>query len=244
MHSRIENEEIIERYTRNQLSPEERLQFEEHFFACDDCFARLQDTERFIAGIRDAAERGALRGDLPGAEARRGGWLIPAFVACAALTLVLAATTAWLSLTQIPALRQQIAQTSADLRAQSEANANLAVQAGKINAAEPNVPLVMLQSTRDITGAATETKVPTSAQQIILWFEIPATKYVEYRLTISDAKGTALETIEHLTRNSYGALAASVPAQTLPPGEFVIRVTSQESPASLVGEYRLKIRRP
>lgn len=244
MHSRIEDEEIVERYARNQLSPEERLEFEEHFFACDECFARLQDTERFIAGIRDAAEHGALRGDLLGAEARPGGWLIPAFVAAVALTLVLAAVTAWLSFAEIPGLRRQIAQTSAGVRAQSEANASLAAEAGKVNAAEANVPLVMLQSTREISGAAMETKVPASAQQVILWFELPAGKSAEYRVTIAGEKGNTVETIDHLARNSYGALAASIPSQTLPPGEYVIRVNLQTSPSTLVGEYRLKIIKP
>lgn len=244
MHSRIEDEEIIERYARNQLSPEEKLEFEEHFFACDECFDRLLDTERFIAGVRDAASRRELRGDLLGAEARPRGWLIPAFVVTAALTLALAATTAWLSFAEIPGLRRQIAQTSADLHAQSEANASLAAQSGRASGPEPNVPLVMLQSTREIRGAATETKVPASAQQIILWFELPAGKPSQYSVTISDAKGNTLEAIDHLTRNSYGALAASIPARTLPPGEFSIRVTAQDSPATLIGEYRIKIVRP
>ena len=52
LHSQIENEEIIERYVRSQLTPEARRAFEEHFMGCDKCFEKLQTTERFIAGIR------------------------------------------------------------------------------------------------------------------------------------------------------------------------------------------------
>ncbi len=60
MHRQIEEEEIVERYARNQLAPEEREAFEEHFFTCDECFEKLQATERFIAGVRNATARGLL----------------------------------------------------------------------------------------------------------------------------------------------------------------------------------------
>jgi len=60
LHTQIKNDEVIERYIRNRLSPEERRDFEEHFFACDDCFDKVQETERFVAGVRDAVERGIL----------------------------------------------------------------------------------------------------------------------------------------------------------------------------------------
>jgi len=64
MHPQIEDQEIVERYVRNQLAEEERKAFEEHFFACDDCFEKLQATDRFVAGMRDAARRGLLAGDV------------------------------------------------------------------------------------------------------------------------------------------------------------------------------------
>lgn len=42
------------------LTPKERTALEEYFFACDDCFEKLQATERFVAGVRDAARRGTV----------------------------------------------------------------------------------------------------------------------------------------------------------------------------------------
>lgn len=245
MHSRIEDEEIVERYARDQLTPEERLEFEEHFFACDECFARLQDTERFIAGIREAAEHGTLSGDLPGTEQASRGWFIPAFVATAALTLILAATTAWLSFGEIPGLRRQIAQTSAGLRAQTEANANLATYPGNVNSGEANVPLVMLQSTRGIEAETPELAVPANAREVILWIETPASKYREYSLEISGAAGAEVAAVEHLERNSNGALAAGVPAEKFLAGTYKIKLTGEiPAPAAVVEEYQLKIRRP
>ena len=65
MHQQIEDEEIIERYVRNQLGAEERKAFEEHYFTCEECFGKLEATERFIAGVRDAGRRGYLERSRP-----------------------------------------------------------------------------------------------------------------------------------------------------------------------------------
>src|SRR5271169_3316305 len=123
MHPQIEDEEIIERYVRNQLAEAERKAFEEHFFGCDDCFEKLQVAERFVAGVRDAARRGVLAGEVQGSN--RGfiwrGWLVPAFGVSACAALVLAALSGWLYFSQLPKMREQLSQSAADLRAQRAA---------------------------------------------------------------------------------------------------------------------------
>jgi tetratricopeptide (TPR) repeat protein len=40
--AQIEREEVVERYLTGSLRPEERESFEEHYFACEQCFAALQ----------------------------------------------------------------------------------------------------------------------------------------------------------------------------------------------------------
>ena len=88
MHREIEDREIIERYVRNQLSAEERRAFEEHFFGCEECFEKLQATERFTAGIRDACSRGLLE-ESPSTEVGPArtwrGWIVskPSTTTCA-----------------------------------------------------------------------------------------------------------------------------------------------------------------
>lgn len=64
-HQQIQNNEVIERYVRHQLSPAERLAFQEHYFDCDQCFEETQETARFIAGVRDAARNGVLAAERP-----------------------------------------------------------------------------------------------------------------------------------------------------------------------------------
>jgi hypothetical protein len=247
MHPKIEDEEIIERYVRNQLAEEERKAFEEHFFGCDDCFEKVQVAERFVAGVRDAARRGTLVGVAEGAA--RGwswsGWLVPAFGVSACAALLLAAFSGWLYFAQMPRMRQQLSQSAAELRAQQQARAALERQiAGSIQA-EANLPLVMLQATRDVQAAPSEVAVPPEAKHLVLWVEVPAGGPNRFRLEVATADNHPVAALDNLQRNVYGALAVSLPVEALQPGDYRIRLTSQEpSPASLLGEYRLRIRRP
>jgi hypothetical protein len=247
MHPQIEDEEIVERYVRNQLAEEDRKAFEEHFFACDDCFEKLQATERFVAGMRDAARRGLLAGDVEGRASayRVGSWLIPAFGVSACAALMLAAVTAWLYFVQMPKLQGQLSQSAEELRAQQRAQAALEHQmAGSIQA-EANVPLVMLQATRDMQAPPNEVSVPPGAKLVVLWVEVPQGKSNRFRLEVDAIDNRSIEVLDNLQRNSYGALAVSLPVEVLQPGDYRIRLSTQESsPASVLAEYRLRIRRP
>lgn len=40
--AQIEREEVVERYLTGSLGPQERESFEEHYFACEQCFSTLQ----------------------------------------------------------------------------------------------------------------------------------------------------------------------------------------------------------
>src|SRR5687767_15040426 len=59
-HKHIQDSEVIERYVRQQLTPAERQAFQEHYFACDECFDQVQMSARFIAGVREASRTGVL----------------------------------------------------------------------------------------------------------------------------------------------------------------------------------------
>jgi anti-sigma factor RsiW len=246
MHPQIEDEEIIERYVLNQLAVEERKAFEEHFFGCDDCFEKLQIAERFVAGVRDAASRGLLAGEGEGASRGSGWrrWLVPAFGVSVSAALVLAAIGGWLYFSQMPKLREQLSRSREDLRAEQTARAALEGQiAGSIQA-ELNVPLVMLQATRDVQTAPNEVRIPSGAKHLVLWVEVPAGKSNRFRLQVDTADNRAVETLDNLQRNSYGALAVSLPVEALQPGDYRIKLTAEPPPASLLAEYRLRIRRP
>ena len=245
MHQDIEDQDIIERYVRNQLSPEERLAFEQHFFGCEECFAKLQIMERFIAGLDDAGNRGLLDSS-PSAPARAwSSWIFPALAASACAAIVFAIVTGWTLFSQMPKLRKQLDQASADVRSQRQAIAALQKQIASASQAEANVPLVMLQATRDAQASLNEAVLPAGAGHLVLWAELPAGKFRSFRLQVETEDHHPVVTLDHLERNSYGALAASLPAEQLQPGEFRIMLTGEEPPpASLLAEYKLRIRKP
>ena len=72
-HQHIQDSEVIERYVRQQLTPDERQAFQEHYFACDECFDQVQMSARFIAGVREASRSGVLA-----AESEQRAPILPA----------------------------------------------------------------------------------------------------------------------------------------------------------------------
>lgn len=246
MHQQIEEREIIERYVRDQLAPEEKRAFEEHFFSCEECFDKVQVTERFVAGIQDAAGRGMLVGDARASIPQRThSWWMTAFGVSACAAVIFAAITGWLYLVQIPRIRGQLSQSAAELRRAQQEQAALAQQPQRNMQGEANVPLVMLQATRGLQASRTDAILPANAAQLVLWIDVDSGHYRTYRVEVSSAAGQPIETLQHLTPNSYHALAASVPAEGLQPGEFQIKLFGEEPPpGSLLAEYRMRIRRP
>jgi hypothetical protein len=242
MHSEIEKAETVERYVRNQLVPAERQAFEEHFLGCDECFEKLQAAERFAAGMRDAAERGLLEARLP-SQGMNPGWLAWAFAATACTALILAGLSAWAYVRQMPLLRAQLRQISAQLEKEQESRSQ-SEQAVPQEMAEANVPLVILQASRAEEPPPLVTLMPQD-KRLVLWIELGSSHYRDFRLDLFSNGNHLVTSVDHLALSRYGTLAASLPTKQLPAGDFRITLTGQDPPPSgLAGEYHLGIRRP
>lgn len=240
MHSEIEKAETVERYVRNQLAPAECQAFEEHFLGCDECFEKLQTAERFAAGMHDAAERGLLevRSQYQGMNSR---WFAWAFTATACIALIMTGLAGWAYFGQMPRLRSELRLTAAQHKAEQQSRRRTE-QA--VEQAEANVPLIMLQASRAREEAASVILKPDD-KQLVLWIEPGPSRYRDFRLDVFSSDNHLITSVDHLRLSRYGALAAGLPAQQLPTGDFRITLTGQNpSPAALVGEYHLKIRRP
>lgn len=139
-HREVIEGEVVERYVLNSLPPDDRRAFQEHFFECDDCFARAQETSRFVAGVRQASRAGALsERESAAAPAGWAGWLKPAFAAAAFASVLLAFALGWLLLSQMPRLREDIArERQAREQAEREGQRRLAEakEAGEASAEE------------------------------------------------------------------------------------------------------------
>jgi hypothetical protein len=244
LHTQIENGEVIERYVRNRLAPEERRALEEHFFACDECFAKVQEMERFVAGVRDAAERGILaRPEEKAAGSLAASWLPWAFSISTCATVALAISLGWITLRTLPQIQRDLTSTAAEVQAQQQVIARLRETRSPLDTPEANVPLVMLQASRG--EETSQVIVPADAKRLVIWVELAPTRFTKYRMEIFSESGDPVASIENLLRGPYGAIAASLPADQLHPGMFRITLAGQAPPpASLVGEYRIRIRRP
>ncbi len=81
----VEREDILERYLLGRLSEHDRVQFEEHYFECGECFANLQALQAVRRELlKSSARDGASRRRMP-------RWVVPAAVA-ATLLLAIAAS--------------------------------------------------------------------------------------------------------------------------------------------------------
>jgi hypothetical protein len=262
-HQEIEEHEFIERYVGNQLTPEDRRRFQEHFFTCDECFDRVQMAERFIAGVRYAGETGLLdpiAGDKTEAAAVPS-WpprlkVLFGFLILAAL--VLGAILGWTWLYQMPRMREQIeqagrqklTQTTEQLRLEKEARAKLQIQTAENQlsraiAPQVNVPLVILQATRDSSTANNELIVPAGAHNLILWIEVEqSARFREFRLRLYSAQKQLVQTVEGLKRNPYGALAVSLPAQPFQTGRYLVELYGlAQQQTTLVEDYSLQVQK-
>jgi hypothetical protein len=232
-HQEVHDREIAEAYVRGRLSQQEREAFEDHCYSCDECFELVQDVDRFVTGIRDAADHGLLPSPKPGAP----GWYRPAFYFAAAACLILASLAGWSLFIDRQRLLGDLAQQRAEIESRAQ---RLESQLTARATLPPNLQLIMLEATRAESAAAI-TRSPTIAH-FAVWVEPPpAPPSTTYRLSILTGGGQAVETIEGLTRNSYGAIAANVPATRLTPGSYRAQLHSSAS-SGLVGEYRFIIR--
>jgi anti-sigma factor RsiW len=237
LHTQIENEDILERYTRNQLELDDRQAFEEHLLTCDECFEKLQAMDRFTAGMREAADQGLLR------AVERRNWFPWALAATTAGALILAALTAWLYFYRLPQLRADLKRSDAELQEERRVRSALEQKTPPQEVAEANIPLVMLQSSRSADEPAALVLQP-AAKHVVLWIELTPPRYNEFRLEVFAQDRRLVTTVDHLTRGPYGGIAVSLPSDQLPAGDFRITLSGQNPPpVSLIGDYHLRVRR-
>lgn len=134
-HEQIEQRETIEGYVRGRLTEAERQAFEEHYFACDKCFADVQAHERFVAGVHYAADAGLVASAPSASRPSAIGsffseywklWLKPALALTGALAVILTVLVGWLVFRQIPQLRAELAlERQEQSRAQQSLQQNL-----------------------------------------------------------------------------------------------------------------------
>ena len=200
-HSEATRLMAAERYLLNELTPEQRQSFEDHFFDCQECALEVQAGNGFIHHSKEIfAEPVAVPAAAPVREARASwfAWLRPAFAV--PVFAVLLAVIAFQNLVSVPHLKQLAAST-----VRPQVMASLYLTSGTLQGAEervikvqPNTPFLLqvdiatdpryssyLCELRSSTGeVAASLPVPAEVARNTVQVMVPAQKSGVYKLAV------------------------------------------------------------
>ena len=264
-HQEVQQGEIIERYVRHQLTPVERQAFQEHYFACEECFEQVEMTARFVAGVRQAARQGLLAESV--AEPWWAMWFKPALGLALASAVLLAVAVGWLWFKQTALPRQELAiqqsptpqptathtpatavtpassespklQNQPDLLAQNRPPQTPDLPPGK-------PPVVFLDSERAASNA-NQLNLPPNANAAILRIEVePNSPYSSFQFQLFDNAKRLTTTAISGKATPRGTVSASVPASLLQTSQYMVKCYGlRDGQRELVGEYKLQVQKP
>lgn len=215
-----------ERYLLGELAPEERDEFEAHFFECAACGEEVRSASEFLEGLRQAlADRTAPKA-VRGAAAQQakagGGWwtwlgaLRPAFgYAAIALLLVIAGESVWIVRTQ-----RELAGASA-----------------------PRLlaPAVLRPQTR---GEPSRVYAPKGAPLLLTFDVLSGQSYPRYLVRIDSASGEKVLEFDGAAPPPEKPVSLSIPGGRLTPGRYTMTLSglpaAGQAPAPL-GQYHFEV---
>lgn len=269
-HQEVQQGEIVERYVRRQLTPDERRAFQEHYFGCEECFEQVEMTARFVAGVRQAARQGVLAESV--AEPWWAALFKPALGFAVATALILAVAFGWLLFKQNSTPRQELAiqqtptptpQPTATLAATPGTTAtatpserpklqnqpdllaqNRPPQTPALSPGKP--PVIFLDSERDANSGGNQLTIPANAASAILRIEVePNSSFSGFQFQLFDNAKRLVATASSGKASVRGAVSASVSANLLQTGKYVVKCYGlRDGQRELVGEYRLQVQKP
>lgn len=206
--------QAVERYLLNELTREERLAFEDHYFDCAECADGVRSGTLLLANGREAVKETPQPGPSrtgriaelpvrPAPQSWRNRIAIPATIAAAVLICV----TGYQSLVTVPALRSEVAMADSTygplvqtLRAQSRAG---------------DVPVVRVDP----------------AKRVDLAFELNTEHFLPfYDVDLQTDSGARIAALAHVPPQD-GKIQISLPPSKLPPGRYELFIRSPGSKA-------------
>lgn len=261
-HQEIQEGELIERYVRHQLAPAERRAFQEHFFACEECFEQVQTTARFIAAVRQAVRQGHL------AESAEpvswwAGLFSPALGFAAAAALLLALVFGWLIFKQPATPRQEVAHEQPSPSPEQNTAQQTSPTAAPVKNEHPQppklpkledqrdllaqnrAPSVLLESARDSSASGNQLTLPANATSAILRIEIePGSAFTGFQFQVFDSARRLVTTATSGKASARGSVAVRVSTGALQEGKYLVRCYGvRDGQRELVGEYDLRVRK-
>ena len=226
-HQEARQRELAELYVRGELPEADRLEFEEHFFGCSECFEEVESLDR----MRNAVKEAVKAGEFPAAEAPNRSFAAGIGLAAA---VAFAAIAGWSVFVEQPRLT---AEARRERDAAREKIAAIEKELASREMASAALPVLILEAARD--GDSNQIRIPKAAKQLALWMEPPPAAQGPFRLGIFGTTGAEVTTVGELVRNPQGALAVSVPTGHLPPGRYRARLFTAGN--KLAAEYAFAV---
>lgn len=262
-HQQIQDGEIIERYVRHQLPPDQRRVFEQHYFDCDECFEQAQATAQFIASVRHSARRGVLA-ESPAEPAVSwwANWFRPAIVLSATAALLLAVALGWVMFKQgsgkheETAIEQPRKQQESQPTPEKERQANVKEKVqGETppnqnqdlaqNRTSAKTPTVVLDAARDIKTSGNQLTLPSDAENARFVIEVaPDSTFDSFQLQLLEPGNRPVTTIAGAKPNAQGTLVVKVAAKFLQSEKYLVRLFGvRGTQREMIAEYGLTVRK-
>jgi hypothetical protein len=270
-HSKIDVENVAERYVTGRLSPEEAVGFEEHYLDCPECCVRVEAAQRLDRGMRRLADEAAA--DFPHSRPPAHWSRSPRLALAAAALLAVALLPAGFGWWEIRDLRGELSATREALtRAQAEptppenagrldeleaelqgARRDLAAEAEKHEALareveagrrpQVNLPVLPLTPVRgSLEGPPRTLTLPREPGWIALWVEPGDSGFPTYRATLRSARGAEIFQATGLELNDLGAFLVTVHSTSLRPGDYRLEIDGLPRAGASVEVGRFPVR--
>ncbi len=201
----------VEKYVLNELPPELRAEFEEHYFECTECANDLRATTAFLDAAKAEFKNASVTKPLPAAATkkrgpwlRRPGFVMPALAAC--LLFI-----AYQNTVVVPRLHQQIAQFSA-----------------------PEIlPSVSLIGGNSRGGPIPSIAVPP-AHPFLLLLDIPTQdRFSSYTCSLYSPSGKLAWQVQVSAQEAIDTISITIPAADRIDGKYSLHVQGNSGPSNI-----------
>jgi len=199
-----------ERYLLGQLGPQEREEYEEHYFNCGECAEDVRLTAAFLDNARPLLQRPELKHESAGASLGAGllAWLWPMPWGAMAAVALLVGTITYQNVVTLPQYREQVAGLQAPLHTSSYF---LSVSRSDL---------------KDITASRTDRLVGLTLSR-------SSDQTLPYcRVELKNAAGTVVQSAV-VEREPGGEIQITIPVAALKPGMYSLDVTGMNSPSAV-----------
>ncbi len=215
-HNQSTNLMAVEKYLLEELTPELRDEFEEHFFDCQDCALDVQATAAFMAAARQEFKANPV--PKPGkAKGKLLFWPAAAVWSALAASLLL---VAYQNLLVFPHLQTEIAELKA-----------------------PEVLPVISLVGGNSRGGETPTASVAAGRPVLLSLDIPTQdRFTSYTCLLYAPSGTLAWRVEVSPQAARDTVSIRVPSTDKQPGEYTLAVQGNLAGTSVdLGRYKFAL---